>query len=83
MLSGLEALPLTRPSKETHYPIREACHTRCDLITSNLLHCGIACFTKHLLLLHTHWGLMENILGSFLAGLFVVRRSWGDALVYG
>ena len=44
-------------------------------------------FTKHLLLLHAHWGLMKNILGLFLAGLFIVRgserRSWGNALVCG
>ena len=46
-------------------PVREACRPRCDPATSNLLPCRIALFTKHLLLLHAHWGLMENILGRF------------------
>ena len=87
MMSGPEALPLPCPSEETHHPVRQACRPRCDPATSNLLPCRMTLFTKHLLLLHAHWGLMKNILGLFLAGLFIVRgserRSWGNALVCG
>lgn len=65
MASGLEALPLPVHPRRPITPVREAGRPRCGPAASELLPCGTALYTKHLLFLYAHGGLTENILGSF------------------